>query len=184
VGECLKHFSNELKKQGREYLNSRWTIAPTGGIDKIASFVALFNSQKLNIAVVTDFHKGDKKKVELLCEKKILESRHIFSINNILNVPEADIEDMLGKALYIDIVNDAYSLPDDKKIKEQKGITRVVEYVEEKFRIMPSDIKEFDHYFPSTYLASISDDIREKYDFTEAMKNFETLFKQLNKLIE
>jgi predicted ATP-dependent endonuclease of OLD family len=180
----MKFFSNELKTQGREFLNPKWVIAPSGGIDKIASFVTLFNSQKLDIVVVTDFHKGDKRKVASLCEKNILESGHVFSINNILNVAEADIEDMLGKSLYISIVNDAYSLPEDKKITEETGITRVLEYVENKFRTMPSSIKEFDHYFPAAYLTLLNEDDRKKYSLDEALQNFENLFKQLNKLIQ
>jgi predicted ATP-dependent endonuclease of OLD family len=180
----MKFFSRELKMNNREYLDPRWTIAPTGGIDKVASFVTLFNSQKLNIAVVTDFHKGDKKKVESLKERRILESGHVFSINSILNVGEADIEDMLGKKLYIDIVNDAYALSDDKKIVVEEGIERIINFVEEKFRTIPSEINEFDHYFPSAYLISVGEKDREKYDFNEALQNFELLFKQLNALLK
>jgi predicted ATP-dependent endonuclease of OLD family len=179
----MKFFSNELKKLNREFLNSQWVIAPTGGIDKVASFVILFNSQKLNIAVVTDFHKGDKKKVDFLKQKNILESGHVFSVNTILNVDEADIEDMLGKNLYINIVNDAYALPDDKKIVADGHIVRIVKFVEEKFRVMPSEIKEFDHYFPSEYLTSLTESEKEKYNFEEALNNFENLFGQLNQLI-
>lgn len=36
-----------------------------GGIDKIGSFITLFGCNKLHIAVFTDFHDGDKKKIRL-----------------------------------------------------------------------------------------------------------------------
>jgi predicted ATP-dependent endonuclease of OLD family len=180
----MKFFSSELKKLNRDFLNPQWTIAPTGGIDKIASFVILFNSQKLNIAVVTDFHKGDKKKIDSLHQKRILESGHIFLITNILKKDEADIEDMLGERLYIGLINDAYKLPDNKKIHEPKNTIRILEYIETQFRTMPADVKDFDHYWPSEYLTSLTEDDKKKYNFEEALNNFETLFRQLNQLID
>lgn len=68
----LKWFSNELKNQGRTYLDPRWTIAPCGGIDKFGSFIALFGGNKLDVAILADFADGQKKKVRDLKESSIL----------------------------------------------------------------------------------------------------------------
>jgi hypothetical protein len=54
--------SEELKTLGREGRDRRWRIALTGSIDKVGTFVALFGGSKLNIAVITDLHQGDKAK--------------------------------------------------------------------------------------------------------------------------
>ena len=59
----LTWASNELRSKKRTGLNPRWTITPTGGIDKIGSFVALFGGNKLHVAVLPDYHAGDKAKV-------------------------------------------------------------------------------------------------------------------------
>jgi predicted ATP-dependent endonuclease of OLD family len=179
----IKFFSKELKNLKRISLNSKWVLAPTGGIDKIASFVTLFNSQKLNISVITDYHRGDKRKVESLHERRILEAGHIFSLNNILKTDEADMEDMLGKKLYIELINSAYNLPEDKKIHEPKKTIRILDHVKTQFMTMPSEIKDFDHYWPAEYLASLTEEDKKKYNFEEALSNFETLFGQLNQLI-
>ncbi len=64
----LKWFSSELQHQNREGLDRRWVITPSGGIDKIASFVALFGGNEINIAVITDFHSGLKGKIKSLTE--------------------------------------------------------------------------------------------------------------------
>jgi len=66
--------SNELRAKGKTALDPRWTITPAGGVDKIGSFVALFRGNELDVAVLTDFHDGDKKKVRSLRDSELLRS--------------------------------------------------------------------------------------------------------------
>lgn len=106
----LTWFSGELRSRGRTGLDRRWRIAPTGGIDKIASFVALFGANKLHIAVLSDYHAGDKKKVHDLRTSKLLRDGHVFTADTYVGQAEADVEDLVGRAHFIEIVNKAYAL--------------------------------------------------------------------------
>ncbi len=106
----LTWASHELLSRGRTRLDPRWVITPTGGIDKIASFIALFGGNKLHVAVLTDFHSGDKKKVNSLRDLTILRAGHVFSADQYAGAAEADIEDILGRDFYAGLVNAAYGL--------------------------------------------------------------------------
>jgi len=176
----LKFFSKKLIDMKRIGLDYRWVIAPSGGIDKISSFVTLFNSQKLNIAVITDFHKGDKKKVEAMKESSILKSGHVFTINHYIGTDEADIEDMLGRDFYIELVNKSYNIESSKHLKDINKSERIVKVVEDQFRLLPDSYPEFDHYAPAEYLfTNIGFTL---HDFS--LNYFENLFKDLNRVIE
>ncbi len=108
----LKWFSNELKNRGRIYLDSKWIIAPCGGIDKVASFNSLFGGNKLDVAILVDFSEGQKKKVRSLKESILLKKGHVFSAEMYTDQDEADIEDLLGRSFYVTLVNKCYSLGD------------------------------------------------------------------------
>ena len=68
----LQIMSQALRARGRVHLDSRWTICPTGGLDKISSFASLFSGNNLNIAVLCDYGSGDKRTVERLKQGQIL----------------------------------------------------------------------------------------------------------------
>jgi len=183
----LKWFSRELKLLERVCLDSRWVIAPSGGIDKIGSFVTLFGGNKLHVAVFTDFHEGDKKKLRTLRESEILRKGHVFSAEVYAEQEEADIEDMIGRASYVLLVNECYELGSDKKLPDKKSLKapkRVVAEVEDHFRTLPPNVSEFDHYSPAAYLVENLSTIKNKLpDIEEALNRFEKLFKELNALL-
>ncbi len=180
----LKWFSSELQHQNREGLDRRWVITPSGGIDKIASFVALFGGNEINIAVITDFHSGLKGKIKSLTELYRLIG--VFTVNSYLGQAEADIEDLLGREFYFALVNRCYNLSDEYTLnpkKEPKNL-RVVKEVEEHFRTLPPDFPEFDHYTPAAYLVENGKDLRNELPGLNcALDRFEQLFKDLNKLL-
>ena len=54
----IKTVSSHLQKSGMNGIDPAWNIVPTGGIDKVASFVALFGANTdLDFAVLVDSHK-------------------------------------------------------------------------------------------------------------------------------
>jgi len=185
----LKWFSNELQKSGREYLDPRWVIAPCGGIDKIASFIALFRGSKLNIAVFTDFHGGQKKKVRNLKESGLLRRGHVFTAEMYVDQDEADIEDLLGRSLYISLVNRCYSLKTKSNMlpgeKACDAPPRVIQEVERHFSTLPSSkIPEFEHYPPASFLMENTAELRDSLpDINQALDRFEKLFRDLNRLV-
>jgi predicted ATP-dependent endonuclease of OLD family len=183
----LKWFSQELESLGREHLDPKWVIAPSGGIDKIVSFVTLFRANKLNVAVLTDFHKGDKNKVRSLKESELLKKGHVFSAEMYTGDDESDIEDIIGRSAYIALVNQCYKLHNDEALPDGKPYTApklVVSEVEEHFRSLPTGAPEFDHYRPASFLAENSTELKKNLpELDEALDRFEKLFKDLNLLL-
>jgi len=183
----LKWFSSQLRHRQRECLHSRWVITPVGGIDKVASFAALFGGRDLHVAVFTDFHSGLKGKVRNLRESDLLRKGHVFSAEMYVRQDEADTEDLLGRSFYVALVNTCYSLQASYRVPKQRPTaapTRVLEEVEERFRTMPPTHPEFDHYTPATFLVENTAELKDTLpDLDKALDRFEELFKDLNALL-
>ncbi len=154
----LRAVSEQLRHRHRTSLDTRWTICPAGGIDKIQSFVSLFSAAKLDIAVITDFALSDRKKIDALRRTGIIRDGRIMTFAEILGFAEADVEDMFHPDVYLSIVNHAYELQGDQKLTVEKinaaapGVTRLLKKVEAAFRLLPPDIAEFDHFTPADWL--------------------------------
>jgi predicted ATPase len=186
----LKAFSNALQRRGRTGLDRRWTICPSGGIDKVPAFVSLFGGNRLHVGVLTDVAKGTKTKLENLRRSKILKENHILTVAEFCGQGEADVEDVVGIGLYVDIVNQAFGVPSDKALTCDSvrancaSSERVLEGVQALFRTMPSTIQNFDHYTPGSWLASNEAALSsDKPEVTAALDRFEKLFVVLNGLL-
>jgi predicted ATP-dependent endonuclease of OLD family len=154
----LQCLSAALKRRSKVGLDPRWTMCPSGGIDKIHAFVSLFKGNALDVAVLTDQGAGEKSKIERLRASKVLEAGRVFSIAEQLDKPEADIEDILEPGLLAEIVNQAYAIPDSHKLSAssllgfEPSTTRLVKKLEAAFKLMPSQVAEFDHFMPADWL--------------------------------
>lgn len=183
----LQWFSNELKKQKRTFLDTRWTITPCGGIDKIGSFLALFSGAKLHIAVFTDFHEGAKKKVRDLKQSELLKKGHVFSAEMFVDGNEADTEDVIGRSNYITLINTCFKLPKTRRLPKEKtsgAPIRVIKEVKNHFGALPPNIQDFDHYMPASFLMENTTEMLSALpDLGQALDRFEKLFKGLNGLL-
>ena len=66
----LRALSDQLDREGRTSLSEKWTLTPVGGIGKVAAFVALLAPQSgMNVAVLLDVHKQDRRLVEELYKR-------------------------------------------------------------------------------------------------------------------
>jgi energy-coupling factor transporter ATP-binding protein EcfA2 len=187
----LQVFSQALKSRGREGLDTRWTICPTGGIDKIWSFASLFGGNKLNIAVLCDMGTGDKNKVERLRQSQILNSENVWTASDFTGKPESDVEDLIAKNLYIDVVNRTYSLEGAVKLDEAivdaatPNSPRLVKNVESAFKTMPPDSPMFDHFSPSSWLLRNQEILEDdSQDVISTLDKFEKVFTTFNRLIK
>lgn len=186
----LQVLSNALKRLGREGLDTRWTMCPAGGIDKVWPFASLFGGNKINIAVLCDYGAGDKNKVEKLKTSQLLNLSQIFTTSDFCQKKESDVEDFFSPELYARIVNHAFSVPSAKSLKAadlapaKSNQIRIVKAVEDAFRTLPADIQEFDHYTPAEWLLRNPEilDGKEKM-IAETFDKFEEVFKTFNKLL-
>lgn len=178
-------FSRKLKQLGRVALDSRWTLTPCGGIDKIPSFLSLFSGQKLHIATIVDFAEGGKKRIRDLRESELLRAGHVLSAELYAGQAEADVEDLIGREAYVNLVNDAYSLKSKERLLQTRpegAPERVVKEVEEHFRIKATSGPGFDHYRPAEFLTQKGIDYELK-GLDTALDRFEALFRDLNALL-
>lgn len=185
----LQAASAALKKRKKTGLDPRWTICPSGGIDKIWPFVSLFSGKKLNVAVLTDFAAGVKKNIEKLKSSKLLGDGRILAATDFVQKSEADTEDFFEPELWVKITNEAYSLPAkhalkvaDMKAEEGKS-ERFVILTNDLFNLMPDSIAEFDHFTPAAHIFSHPEIFADDQPTEKTLERFEKLFKALNAML-
>lgn len=187
----LHAFSNALNNRGRTGLDPRWTLCPTGGIDKIWPFVSLFGGNQLNVAVLCDYGCGDKRKVERLRQSELLKTSQIFTAADFSGKSESDIEDMIHPSLYAELLNRAYDLSEEHKItvkkldESQPPTERIVKQTESLFNLLPSNIPTFDHFTPSNFLIRNPDFLdSESPELQSTLGTFEKVFETVNALLD
>jgi hypothetical protein len=182
----MQWASDQLRTRKRTTLDPRWTVTPCGGITKVPSFLALFGGSNLHVAVLTDHAAGDKKKVRELRESELLRDGHVFTADYFAGdgATEADVEDILGRTPYSQLVKQTYSLTVKNALPKtgaEDASPRVVVEVEKHFRTLPPEVPEFDHFSPARYLVEHPSTLDDCLD--ESLDRFEKLFKELNALL-
>jgi len=183
----LKHLSSVLEAKSRICLNESITIVPTGGLDKIVTFIALLGASNLNIAVLHDFDGKNNQKIDEMIKNKIISPKSIKNTSMYTEQKDkpSDIEDLLSTKLYIDYFNKTFEkqLPDKIKISDLPIGSRIIErlnrYLKEKnISLRPSG--GFNHYLvASTFGSNPPKAIDEK-----TLSNFENLFKDINSILD
>jgi predicted ATPase len=181
----LRWFSRRLEADKRQGLDRRWTISPSGGIDKVPAFMSLFAGNRLDIAVFTDLAAGQKRKVRDIRESKLLKAGRVLTADTYAEQPEADIEDVIGREMYRDVVNQTYQLEDAQRIPTVRPAgapERAVKEAEQHFALLPPDAPSFDHYGPAEFL--LGQGGRATFPgLAPALDRFERLFSDLNSML-
>ena len=185
----LQAFSAALKNRRREGLDSQWTICPSGGIDKISPFASLFGANNLNIAVLCDLASGDKSKIERLRKSQVLKASQLFTAADFTGKSESDIEDFLHPELFVRLLNSAYGLSKKDALSVAKldavlATERIVKKAEAAFAVMHSDVREFDHFYPSDWLIRNPTFFVDSPELDETLDRFEKAFKMINKVLQ
>lgn len=186
----LQAASAALKAAGRTHLSPNWAICPSGGIDKVLPFVRLFYGNKLNVAVLTDYERGQKRKLDDLHKAALLEHDRIILATEIAGKDEADIEDFFDLAFFVDLVNRAYGLKDGHELTIEKLETaddstgRLVKKAEAYFRLLPEPMPEYSHYDPSLYLLQHPELWKGKgKPIQDTLNRFEVAFERISKFL-
>ncbi len=186
----LQAASSVLTKAKRTGLDPRWAICPSGGIDKVLPFVRLFYGNKLNLAVLTDFDRGQRKKLDQLYKAELLEEERIILATEIAGKEEADIEDFFDPALFVQLVNKAYDLKGDNALTVKKldeadpGTEKLVKKAEAYFRVLPDKIPMYSHYEPALYLLKNPELLGgNDKKCTATLERFEAAFERIAKFI-
>lgn len=187
----LQVMSQALQARKRTHLDPRWTICPTGGLDKVTSFASLFGGNKLNIAVLCDYGTGDKGKVEKLRQSQILKTGRVLTASDFSGKPESDLEDLFHPDFYCQLVNQALGLTGKQKItaanaaKADTATVRIVKQVEAACRLLPADVPEFGHFVPADWLLRNPQAVDgDSAELKESLDRFEKVFEAINAFIE
>ena len=179
----IQLLSMILQDNQRDGLNADWTVTPVGGADKVPTFVALLGAQSnLNIAVLIDYQKGDRQRIDNLYKRKLLKKQNVLTYADFLNNNEADVEDMFSTKFYLGLVNGAYgSYIASRDLPETHP--RIVRRIENRLASVPlPNGASFSHYVPARYfsvnLASLTEEIP-----TADLDRFQRAFDVLNELL-
>ncbi|SOE97191.1 Predicted ATP-dependent endonuclease of the OLD family, contains P-loop ATPase and TOPRIM domains [Burkholderia sp. D7] len=185
----LQVVSQALTRRKREGLDAKWTLCPSGGIDKIAPFVRLFGGNRINVAVLSDIANGDRNKIENLKKANILKAGHFYTCADFTGQAEADVEDLFDVALFAEMLNGAYQPPADHTVTaaalEAAGTTpRIVKKAELLFKLMPASVAEFDHFGAARWLLENPSVLDADTPANLAtLERFERIFNAFNQLL-
>jgi predicted ATP-dependent endonuclease of OLD family len=174
----LQFMSSLLQSVGRVGLDDKVTIVPTGGLDKVSTFISLLRGSELQIVCLLDSFRDPQGKAKLddLIESKIISSKKIRFFHEFLtDYTTADIEDLFEKSDYLKIYNEAFN---EKRIaltdlndKIKPILIQITKYL---------NVDRFNHYRPASKLAAKGINANDLQNST--LDNFEKVFIEINKL--
>jgi len=99
----LQHMSAMLEGQGKAGL-AEGVLVPVGGLDKLATFIALLGASKLHLIVLHDRGSAPAQTLENLIHQKLIQRKRVldYSMFRTPDNQETDIEDLFPEALYLD----------------------------------------------------------------------------------
>jgi len=174
----LQVLSSILQVAGRTGLDDRITIVPTGGLDKVTTFISLLRGSDLNIVCLLDTYKDGQQKFQDLIDHKIIAQKKIRFFDEFLNdYTTADIEDLFTKDDYLKLYNEAFPKAPIKIADLNSSIKPTLIQIS-KFL----NIDRFNHYRPANVLAAKGANV--SFFDTATLDNFENVFKTINQLFE
>lgn len=172
----LTILSSMLNDSGRVSLKDDVVIVPTGGADKIATFVSLLRGNELSMVCLLDTFtdKSSQARLNNLTVQNIIKEKKIIFYHDVLNRKFADVEDMFSVDDYLNLYNGAL----------EKNISRAD--IDDSLPILPqlkklNNGKDFNHYTPANYLAKNVSSLQLS---DETLEHFENLFQTVNKLFQ
>lgn len=175
----LQTMSAILESSGKKGLISDITIVPTGGLEKVATFISLMRGNDLQSVCLLDSFTDAKGKAKLdnLVAQKIINQKNIRFFHEFLTGRKsADIEDLFATNDYLKLFNEAFSEHKDiQEVDLNSNIESVLLQINQFL-----NIDRFNHYRPANLLAKkgLSDKDFDK----KTIENFVKVFEEINKI--
>ncbi len=177
----LTALSGILESDGREGLRSDITIVPTGGLEKVATFISLLRGSSLEMICLLDSYtdiKGKAKMEKMIADKIIHKSKVRFFDEFVDANNKADLEDLFDKEDYLKLFNSAFNEYSDIKVSDlNSGIERIIIQINKRI-----GKDRFNHFRPANEISKIGAD--KSYFKSETLDNFEKTFKEINSLFK
>lgn len=177
----LTALSGLLESEKRNGLRSDVTIVPTGGLEKVATFISLLRGSKLEIVCLLDSYtdaKG-KAKMDKMIVEKIIHKNKIRYFDEFLNShSKADLEDLFVKEDYLKLFNSAFKESTNIKLADlNSGIQQIIIQINKHL-----GVDRFNHFRPANELVKIG--VEKTFFSDESLNNFEKVFVEINKLFD
>lgn len=175
----LSAISGILEAEKRTCLSPDITIVPTGGLEKVATFISLLRGSKLEIVCLLDSYtdaKG-KAKMDKMIAGKIIQEKKIRSYDEFVDsYSKADLEDLFEKEDYLKLFNSAFKELAEIKLSDlDSNIKQTILQIN---KHIGKD--RFNHYRPANELVKLAVD--KSFFKQETLNRFENMFKEINKL--
>lgn len=175
----LTAMSDILEANNKEGLRNDITIVPTGGLEKVATFISLLRGSKLEIACLLDSYtdaKGEAKMDKMISDKIINKSKVHFFDEFLEGYNQADLEDLFYKDDYLKLFNSAFPEYDNLKASDLNSeIKPIIIQLNQKI-----NKSRFNHYKPANELIKSNFQLS---DFNETtIEHFEKVFQKANSL--
>jgi predicted ATP-dependent endonuclease of OLD family len=181
----LQAASALLESLGRVGLNTKWTITPVGGADKVPTFAALLGAQKgMKVSTLIDIQEKDKQTIENLYKRKLLSQKNVLTFADFTGKKEADIEDMFDPAFYLGLVNGEYknALQKPFAISDLPKREKILSAIDAHLQKNPLTTGRFNHYRPARYFVENIGKLSAGIS-SDTLDRFEQAFKQLNAIL-
>ena len=182
----LQHMSALMEGLGKTGL-ADGVFVPVGGLDKLATFIALLGANKLKLVILHDRGSAPHQSLDNLVRQKLIERKRVldFSLFRTPDNQETDIEDLFPEGLYVNAFNSAFA-------KELKGTSltasdlgqhhhpRIVERVNQWLKAKGMTLLKdggFNHYRVAQALLPMLTDTSLS---AEDIERFEKLFTRIN----
>lgn len=187
----LQFVSSLLESAERSGLRSDVTIVPVGGLDKVATFVALLGASGLKLAVLHDYCGSPDQRLKDLVKQKIIPGKSVLNTSQFRDLKSlgnsgkpTDTEDLFETSQYLEQFNCTFAsklgkkAPDEGKLPSgDRIIGRIERYLNTaKIKLRPSG--GFNHYTVASHFAS-----NPPKSLSEAtLSRFEALFEAVNSI--
>lgn len=175
----LTSISGILETEKRSFLSPNITIVPTGGLEKVATFISLLRGSKLEIACLLDSYtdrKGKAKMDKMIAERIIQNNKIRFYDEFIDGYNKADLEDLFEKEDYLKLFNSAFKEQADIKLSDlDSNINQIIIQIN---KYIGKD--RFNHYRPANELVRLASD--KSFFSKQTLDRFENLVTEINKL--
>ncbi len=191
----LQFFSSLLNEAGRVGLRDDVTIVPVGGLDKLATFVALLGGNNLDLVVLHDYNSRPDERLATLVQEKLIRERQVLNYADFratsagttsTSPPSSDVEDLMTPSLYLRLFNSAYKKELGSATVTEGDLSprdRIVERIGQFLKARSIQLKVaggYNHYLVANYLAAHPIPL-ENVD-ADTLGCFEKLFQAVNRL--
>lgn len=177
----LTSMSSLFEQNGEECLNEEITLVPTGGLEKVSTFISLLRGNKLEIACLLDSFtdpKGQAKFENIINQKLIHKNKVRFFHEYLTDHTQADIEDLFTKEDYLKLFNKSFTEYSDINLDDLDSNLKPTLLQINKHL----GIKRFNHYRPALELSKGY--LKFEDLSSETISNFKKLFNDINKMLK